>query len=87
MGQALQTLSNYFKLDVPCYHSHAFRRGTCSTLKRCNLAVEDINVHMGWSLDSTQIKSYFRLINVRDVDIKFFYNILHFTTLNVGLEV
>jgi hypothetical protein len=36
------------------------RRGTLSLLKKFGLAVEDINLHMGWAYDSQMFKVYFR---------------------------
>jgi hypothetical protein len=48
VGKAVENVVRHFGKEAPTYHAHAFRRGTCSVLKRCRLAVEDINVHMGW---------------------------------------
>ena len=44
----------------PSVEAHSFRRGTGSLLKLFGLQLENINVHMGWSFDSKELKRYFR---------------------------
>jgi hypothetical protein len=84
VSKAVRAIVTHFGLESPTFHAHAFRRGTCSVLKKCRVAVEDINVHMGWALDSRQITQYFRTVVVLECDQKFFHSFLQLPTLNAG---
>ena len=62
--------------DPPCVQAHSFRRGTCSILKKLGLPLEDINSHMGWTIDSAQFKTYYRFVVPTQVDSTFYFAVL-----------
>jgi integrase len=77
VAAALQRVCKHFSTDPPFFHAHALRRGTCSMLKKFGLDISDINSHLGWALDSSQFKVYYRFVIANQLDYDFFYDVVN----------
>jgi hypothetical protein len=65
LSWCLKGIATTFGKDIPVFQGHALKRGTVSILKRCGISVEDINLHVGWSLTSPMYATYLRFIMVK----------------------
>lgn len=58
LSEAVALVAQRFGFDAPTMQPHGFKRGTVSVLKKLGLAVEDINLFVGWSIHSTSFQTY-----------------------------
>jgi hypothetical protein len=65
-----------FRKKLPTTQAHAVKRGTVSMLKKLGVSIEDVNLHVGWSLCSKTFEVYQRFVVVEKVDKLFFYDLI-----------
>ena len=58
MMDVFEVLEKELHVVLPCLQPHSLKRGTVSMLKRLGMSVEDINLHVGWSLHSNSFSTY-----------------------------
>lgn len=76
LSRELRLVAKHFGKEPPTLQAHAFKRGTVSALKRMGMAVEDINLFVGWSLKSTTFETYRRFVTVEQTDRDFFHDVV-----------
>jgi hypothetical protein len=82
LSNCLHRLDTFFAIKIPLFQGHSLKRGTVSILKKCGVSVENLNLHVGWSLTSSMFASYLRFVLVKPVDLLFFHDVL---SLEAGL--
>lgn len=82
MANCLLKIENGFRKQIPLFQGHAIKRGTVSILKKLGVSVEQINLHVGWSVTSKMFATYLRFVVINDIDLLFFHDVL---SLEVGL--
>lgn len=76
MADAVTLVAQRFQFDAPTMQPHGFKRGTVSILKKLGMALEDLNLFVGWSIHSTSFQTYRRFVHVEDIDRKFFHDVV-----------
>jgi integrase len=72
---ALKLVATTLSLSLLDCQSHMLRRGTASCLESLGIRSELLNLHMGWTVQSTMRHVYRRPILLLQIDRDFFWDI------------
>ena len=68
MAEAINVVVEQMGTTSHCRQGHALKRGTVSALVRLGVSSRDVNLHVGWALNSTMLETYFRMQYVETID-------------------